>query len=192
LDFIGLGESRQLRLGRVLGASRNTGLVEPDVNIGLAATVARANLGDSFTGRVEIDTVLSARKSDFSGQVYNLSTAPEWFACNSIITHNCRHTINLYLPGITTIPDRQTPVEGSVAERIYKERLRQRYLERGIRQWKRREASALSPDDLRLARSKIKEWRGALKEHISSVNAERDGTGIPLTPRLRAREQIIR
>ncbi|MGO3179482.1 MAG: phage minor capsid protein [Brevibacterium linens] len=80
---------------------------------------------------------------------------------------NCRHTLNLFLPGVTEAPTRTADPEGD------KLRQRQRAYERRIREWKRRVAmdeSTLGKDDqrtkadrkkLRTAQSEFRQWREA-------------------------------
>ncbi|WP_435852501.1 phage minor capsid protein [Streptomyces sparsogenes] len=57
---------------------------------------------------------------------------------------------------------------------------RQWAIERGIRKWKNREAAAVTPEALRAARAKVRQWQGAMRDH-------RDAH--PDLRRLRHREQ---
>lgn len=90
---------------------------------------------------------------------------------------NCRHSLSIYLPGVTRIPTDTADPEGDAA------RQKLRYLERGVRSWKLREAGALDDDAARHARGKVREWQAAIREHVAAT----EHLGIN---RLRVREQI--
>lgn len=90
---------------------------------------------------------------------------------------NCRHTVSLYTPGLTRTPRTQGPESPAEARLIYQERMQQRRLERGIRQWKRREAAALDDEARERAGAKVAEWTRALQAHIRHVNKRREETG---------------
>lgn len=87
---------------------------------------------------------------------------------------NCRHSIGLYDPRVSKKPQRTADPQGN------EERQKQRYLERGVRNWKRREAVALSPNEATKARGKVREWQGSLRTFVSENDRKR----------LRYREQI--
>lgn len=103
----------------------------------------------------------------------------------------CRHTTNLWIPGVSETPRRQTPVDKAEAEKVYKERLTQRRLERGVRQWKRREMVALDPVEQAKASRKVIAWQKGLDAHIEVVNKRRAGTGIPAMKKQPGRAQVI-
>jgi hypothetical protein len=89
---------------------------------------------------------------------------------------NCRHTYSLYIPGVTRPRGVTEDPEGDRA------RQQQRYLERGIRSWKRREAAALDDQATAYARRKQREWQARLREHVEKTGGKR----------LRYREQITK
>lgn len=89
---------------------------------------------------------------------------------------NCRHALGAYIPGLT---QRMTHTADPEGDRL---RQQQRYLERQVRKWKRRQAVAMEPDAERVARAKVREWQAALKAHV-------DDNGLK---RLRYREQITK
>lgn len=74
---------------------------------------------------------------------------------------NCRCSTGLYLPGIT-VPsvERPDPVG-------FKAGQDQRRLERGVREWKRREQLALTPEAGRAARVKVRAWQGRIRGHLA-------------------------
>jgi len=86
----------------------------------------------------------------------------------------CRHTASLYIEGVTR---RMTNTADPEGDQLRQE---QRRLERGLRQWRRREVVALDDVAARKAKAKASEWRGRLDEHVKSNNLKR----------LRARETI--
>ncbi|MEW1774684.1 phage minor capsid protein [Streptomyces sp. NPDC086777] len=87
---------------------------------------------------------------------------------------NCRHSVSAYTPGIT-------PVENATSDPAgYEAGQRQRKIERNIRRWKNREAAAVTPEAQRAARAKVRQWQGAMRDHLAAH---------PDLRRLRHREQ---
>lgn len=80
---------------------------------------------------------------------------------------NCRHSIGLYDRRVSTIPKRTADPEGD------RQRQQQRYLERKTREWKRREAVALSPQEAEKARGKVREWQGSLRSFVAENDRKR-------------------
>lgn len=79
---------------------------------------------------------------------------------------NCRHREYAYTPGD---PTPQVPMDSPAEnKRKYKATQQQRYMERQLRRWKRREAVALSPLDRDTARAKTKEWNRRIREHVNN------------------------
>ncbi len=115
------------------------------------------------------------RVLSISGQTQGYPTVGE--ATSSGLFHaNCRHALGAYIDGVTRRFTNTADPEGDQA------RQEQRRLERGVRQWKRRESVALSPEAERAAKAKQREWQARLRTHV-------DQTG---SKRLRYREQISR
>ncbi|GGR80890.1 hypothetical protein GCM10010252_19260 [Streptomyces aureoverticillatus] len=88
---------------------------------------------------------------------------------------NCRHSVSLYSPGLTRIEQATSDPHGYAAGQ------RQREIERTIRKWRRREAAAVDPVAQRAARAKVRQWQGAMRQHL---------TDHPDLRRNRVREQI--
>ncbi|MEV8600451.1 phage minor capsid protein [Streptomyces griseoviridis] len=80
---------------------------------------------------------------------------------------NCRHTISAYLPGVSRVPKAQ-PSRGT-----YEDTQRQRYLERQVRAWKRREAVALEEKDTKVARARVREYQKRIRELTADTNLPR-------------------
>jgi hypothetical protein len=79
---------------------------------------------------------------------------------------NCRHQLAPYLPGMRLTPGQADPV-GDAA------RQQQRYLERGLRGWREREAAALTPEARRAATTKIAAWEAQLVAHLHHAGLKR-------------------
>ncbi|WP_324606631.1 phage minor capsid protein [Streptomyces globisporus] len=87
---------------------------------------------------------------------------------------NCRHSVSAYTPGLTTIEQATSDPGG------YEAGQRQRAIERNIRKHKKREAAAVTPEEQRAARLKVRQWQGAMRDHLAAH---------PDLRRNRAREQ---
>lgn len=79
----------------------------------------------------------------------------------------CRHSVRLYLPGVTKAPTRTADPAGQAA----REYLRSR--ERMVRKWKRRELVALDEPAREAARAKVRAYQGQIREHVASTSAKR-------------------
>lgn len=79
---------------------------------------------------------------------------------------NCRHSLSLYLPGVTTRPPRHATPGTS-----YEDTQRQRAIERHIRRWKRAEAAALDDAARTKARAKVREWQAQARAHVAAHDA---------------------
>lgn len=86
----------------------------------------------------------------------------------------CRHSLGLFIPGITRPYGKTADPIGNVA------REEQRYLERGTRAWKRRGQISITPEARAKAEAKAREWQARLREHVRKSDGKR----------LRYREQI--
>ncbi len=121
---------------------------------------AHANACDlciPWQGKVLIDDVYSAGIAD--GKHRLLSRAIE----AGLLHPNCRHTLATYFPGVTTLP--KVPDE-ALARKNYQAEQKQRYMERKVKKWKRREAGALDEENRSAAKAKVREWQGRIREHL--------------------------
>lgn len=75
---------------------------------------------------------------------------------------NCRHSLNAYLPGLTTIPTDTADPEGDAA------RQRLRALERAVRAAKLKQAAALTPEAGKAAGARARELQGQIREHVAA------------------------
>jgi hypothetical protein len=79
---------------------------------------------------------------------------------------NCRHSLGLYLPGVTTRPPHHaTPGTN------YEDTQRQRAIERHIRRWKRAQAAAMDDAARAKAAAKVRDWKKAAREHVAAHDA---------------------
>lgn len=123
---------------------------------------AHANACDlciPWQGRILIDDVYSAGIRPRDGNYPLLSEAID----AGLLHPNCRHTLATYFPGVTQLP--KVPDE-KLARANYEAEQKQRYMERQVRKWKRREAGSLDEDNKATARAKVREWQGKLREHL--------------------------
>ncbi|MEU8473754.1 phage minor capsid protein [Streptomyces hygroscopicus] len=87
---------------------------------------------------------------------------------------NCRHSVSAYLPGVSRVPEAQ-PSRGT-----YEDTQQQRYLERQIRKWKRRSATALDEGKRTAANARVAGYQARVRALVAE-------TGLP---RKSHREQI--
>ena len=145
----------------VSNSSRECELCRPWEGKVLARGPIPAIVGNAVTGesmRVQVDGTLAEAMSA------------------GLMHPNCTHNLSAFIPGATKVPTATGNAEG------YAEKQQQRALERHVREWKRRQAVAVTPEAKRLADGKVREWQGAVKAHT-------DRTGLP---RKREREQLNR
>jgi hypothetical protein len=76
---------------------------------------------------------------------------------------NCRHSISIYLPGVTTRPV-APPTPGTT----YADTQRQREIERHIRRWKRLQAAAMNDAARARAGAYVRRWQAAMREHVAA------------------------
>ncbi|MFJ3834452.1 phage minor capsid protein [Streptomyces sp. NPDC090054] len=75
---------------------------------------------------------------------------------------NCRHSLSLYLPGVTTRPPHH-----ATPGTTYADTQRQRAIERHIRRWKRAQAAAMDDAARAKAAAKVRAWQKAAREHVA-------------------------
>lgn len=82
---------------------------------------------------------------------------------------NCGHRANTYFEGLTT------PLKKTADPKGDAERQKQRYIERQIRQWKKRQVVAITPEAMQKANAKVSEWQTVMKEFIGDTGRRRKG-----------------
>lgn len=109
---------------------------------------------------------------DWQGRVYSISGTDEKYpplqaAIEGGLYHsNCKHSQSAYIPGTSKLPDKEMTKTRN--KRQYAAQQRQRYNERQIRMWKRREAGALTDEELRKAKGKVRQWQARQRELLDS------------------------
>ena len=84
-------------------------------------------------------------------------------AINDGLFHpNCRHVLLEYIEGISDLRNDDSPESRA----HYQLTQAQRRYERGVRQWKNREMTAITSADRIKANSYRKQWQSALKDHV--------------------------
>lgn len=76
---------------------------------------------------------------------------------------NCRHTLSLYLPGVTRIPTHTEDPEGDVA------RQKLRALERQVRAERLKAAAAIDPAAKKTAEAKIRDLQAQIRDHVAAT-----------------------
>ena len=132
----------------------------------------RAYIEDTFSywdGEVEERNGILYGKSNYCGKWFPLlSSAIE----KGLFHPNCRHSINLYIEGVTDLPE---PMDNSDIERRYKLEQRQRALEREVRKAKRKVEGSLAPEDIKKAKAELREAQKNVRDFIAQTNAEEGG-----------------
>lgn len=109
----------------------------------------------------------------WEGQVLSLSGgSPDYPSLDEaqaegLFHPNCRHRLGVYIPGVTRSMGKTADPIGS------QERTQQRYLERGVRQWKRREAVAITDTAQTQSSGKVREWQTRLREFVADNDRKR-------------------
>ncbi|MGW6009702.1 phage minor capsid protein [Streptomyces sp. NPDC055210] len=80
---------------------------------------------------------------------------------------NCRHNISAYLPGVSRIPEPQA------SRGTYEDSQKQRYLERQVRRWKRREQTALDEQQAKAARARTRAYQARIRELVKETGLPR-------------------
>ncbi|MGG1878270.1 phage minor capsid protein [Paenibacillus cisolokensis] len=120
-----------------------------------------------FQGTIMIDDVYTSISREQAQQLSRdtgyllLSYAIEQGAFHP----NCRHTLATFFPGISRLPEQADP---KLALERYRAEQWQRYLERGIRKYKRLEVGSLDEANQAKYGKKVLEWQDRLKQHLEA------------------------
>lgn len=82
---------------------------------------------------------------------------------------NCRHSLSVYLPGVTVRPTSPPHPHGAT----YEDTQRQRYYERQVRAWKRRAAAALTDADRRRANARVRQYQARIRALVAEKGLHR-------------------
>lgn len=86
---------------------------------------------------------------------------------NGLFHPGCRHSIALYVPGVTRSFGETADPQGD------RDRQKLRALERRVRAAKREELAAITPEGKRVARAKVKAAQKDIAEHVATSTAKR-------------------
>lgn len=101
-----------------------------------------------------------------SGKDKRYSTVSE--ATSAGLFHpNCGHTVGAYIEGLSR------PIHAKADPNGYEERQQQRYQERQVRHWKRREAVAINEEEKKKAKAKVRAWQAKQREFIDETGRRR-------------------
>lgn len=81
----------------------------------------------------------------------------------------CMHHLSIWHEGITHGEARSRPRRMQPPSAGYTARSRQRYCERQIRRYKRRQTAAVSPQEERAAKAYVTKWQREIREHIADA-----------------------
>jgi hypothetical protein len=88
---------------------------------------------------------------------------------------NCRHSVSIFIEGISTTPKTRTPAEIQSEQKLYQDTQKLNYINRQIQKWKNRKEVAFDQRDIIQSKAKLKEWYAA--RHDLMVNNPRLTTG---------------
>lgn len=131
-------------------------------NLHLVVVSAHANTCKfclPWQGKILIDDVYS-KGSITDGNYPLLSEAMK----ENFLHPNCRHSLATYFPGITQLPE---VIDNEKSLKNYEAEQKQRHMERQIKRWKRVSAGEVDKNNAKYSTSKVKEWQGKLRLHLS-------------------------
>jgi hypothetical protein len=131
---------------------------------------------------------------DQQGRVYSISGNSDRYPpleqaiSNGLYHVNCKHSQSAYIPGTSKLPDRD--VSKTRNKEMYEAQQQQRYNERMVRKWKRRETTALTEDAQRKSSRKVLEWQEKAENHVEAnsflrLKTDRQTIGEAIHPRQR-------
>lgn len=120
----------------------------------------------------------------WEGKVLSINASEDYPSLDSakaagLFHPNCRHRMKVYLPGITRDP----PKEQYEGGQTYEHRQRERAIQSHVREWQRRGAAALTPDEKNKAKAKAKYWREQLAAHRANQTPPKPAPAARATPR---------
>lgn len=115
----------------------------------------------------------------FEGQVFSLSGDSDEYPPFSeaeeggLFHPNCRHQASAYQPGITRDYPEKTEEDREEEAQRYADNQKLRYLERQIRESKRMQAVAMTPEAKAKATARVKAYQAKAREHVAATDAVR-------------------
>lgn len=134
----------------------------------------RVYINDAFMdwqGETKYEGDVKYGRSEYCGKWFPLLSS----AIGEGLFHpNCRHSINLYIDGVTELPE---PMDNEDIERRYKEEQELRAKEREVRKAKRKVEGSLAPEDVKKAKAELQEAQKNVRDYINETNAA-EGTRV--------------
>lgn len=128
----------------------------------------RVYINDAFMdwqGETKYEGDVKYGRSEYCGKWFPLlSSAIE----HGLFHPNCRHSINLFIDGVTELPE---PMDNKDIERRYKEEQELRAKEREVRKAKRKVEGSLAPEDVKKAKAELQEAQKNVRDYINETNA---------------------
>ena len=128
----------------------------------------RVYINDAFMdwqGETKYEGDVKYGRSEYCGKWFPLLSS----AIGEGLFHpNCRHSINLYIDGVTELPE---PMDNEDIERRYKEEQELRAKEREVRKAKRKVEGSLAPEDIKKAKAELQEAQKNVRDYINETNA---------------------
>lgn len=134
----------------------------------------RVYINDAFMdwqGETKYEGDVKYGRSKYCGKWFPLLSSA---IAEGLFHPNCRHSINLFIDGVTELPE---PMDNSEIERRYKAEQAQRALEREVRKAKRKVEGSLDPADVKKAKDELREAQKNVRDHINKTNAD-EGTRV--------------
>lgn len=124
-----------------------------------------------WQGETKYEGDVKYGRSEYCGKWFPLLSSA---IAEGLFHPNCRHSINLFIDGVTELPE---PMDNSEIERRYKAEQAQRALEREVRKAKRKVEGSLDPADVKKAKDELREAQKNVRDHINKTNAD-EGTRV--------------
>ena len=93
-----------------------------------------------------------------------LTTARTWRNGNGLFHNNCRHSLSIYISGITDKPSKRTQSEINKDRELYRARQEYNRINSNIRRWRRRREVSIPQRDRQRANARLKELYSARRE----------------------------
>ena len=160
----------------VLGslADRDPAGLEPSADGRLGDVVDVGEVLARHPGVVVADEVVGVERDWFHGWAYDFQTSERAYSLDSLLIHNCRHTLVGYFPGLNNDTGEPWTREAEDAQAGL------RALEVEVRKAKRDVAGALNDDEAKAAKRRVRDMQARIREHIEETGE----------PRRREREQL--
>lgn len=129
----------------------------------------RVYINDAFmdwSGDTRYEDGVKYGRSQYCGKWFPLLSSA---IAEGLFHPNCRHSINLYIDGVTDLPE---PMDNTEIERRYKEEQHQRALEREVRKAKRKVEGLTYKENVKKAKGELRKVEKELQDYINKTNKQ--------------------